>query len=162
MLIDSEAIFNAAAIEDAAHANTAKIRFTLTLNKKTDTKVTANDVTTITKADYVKVNRISDYLSGISLNVGETTMTKLVSSTDDTYIYEANITPSEDKVYTADIAYYVITGSDFTEYANYQVVLQAELLNSNDETIGNKPSDYLVYTNAKVYPTVIEASKLTG
>lgn len=159
MLIDSEATLNASAIEDTAHANTKKIRYTLTLNKKTDTKVTNGGVTTITKAEYVKVDNISDYLSNVDVKIGNTSLTKLASSTNSTYVYEATVSPSTNKIYNATTEFYVITGEGFTEYANYQVVLQAELLDGNGETIGNKPTDYLVYTNAKVYPTVIEQTK---
>lgn len=152
MLINSAAELNASAIDDVSYNKTAKIRFTMTLNKKVDTR----SGTTITKADYAQVTDISNYLSDITMKVGDVNSVKLASSTADTYIYEATITPSNDKIYNANISYKVRTGNGFTEYANYQVVLQAELLDSTGETIGNRPSDYLVYTNAKVYPTVIE------
>ena len=175
MEINSEALFNASAIEDIAYAGTKKIRFTLTLNKKTDT--VENGV--VTKAEYVKTDDISKYLKDVSIKIDNTPLTAVSQLTDNTYIYEIAVSPtenteisetgettssqqsirlSEDKIYKADIQYYAVTGDGFTEYSNYQVVLQAELLDKDGVTIGNKPTDYLVYTNAKVYPTVIEES----
>ena len=114
-----------------------------------------------------------------SVKIDNTPLTAVSQLTDNTYIYEIAVSPtenteisetgettssqqsirlSEDKIYKADIQYYAVTGDGFTEYSNYQAVLQAELLDQNGVTIGNKPTDYLVYTNAKVYPTVIEES----
>ncbi|MBR2523560.1 MAG: hypothetical protein IKE53_03880 [Clostridiales bacterium] len=43
------------------------------------------------------------------------------------------------------------TGDDFTEYANYKVILAVSLLDASNDTInGSYASDSLIYTNAKV------------
>ena len=52
----------------------------------------------------------------------------------------------------------LITGGSFTEYSNYRITLQTELFygDNGQETVQNSSiSDYVVYTNAKVYPLVV-------
>ena len=44
---------------------------------------------------------------------------------------------------------------DGSQYANYKVELSAELKNKNLESLTNIPSDYLIYTNAKIYLGII-------
>ena len=52
------------------------------------------------------------------------------------------------------------TGSELekiedSQYANYKVELSAELKNKNGDSLTNLPSDYLIYTNAKIYLGII-------
>ena len=44
---------------------------------------------------------------------------------------------------------------DGSQYANYKVELSAELKNKKGDSLTNLPSDYLIYTNAKVYLGII-------
>ena len=59
-------------------------------------------------------------------------------------------------IYRFGIGFQVKTGAGFTEYANYRVTVRAELLKEDGNTIDNSgASDYVIYTNAKVYPEVM-------
>ena len=49
-----------------------------------------------------------------------------------------------------------VTGS---QYANYKVELSAQLKNKNLDSLTDMPSDYLIYTNAKVYLGIIGSQK---
>lgn len=44
---------------------------------------------------------------------------------------------------------------DGSQYANYKVELSAELKNKSLESLTNIASDYLIYTNAKIYLGII-------
>ena len=158
MEINTKAVFNAASVEDIYFDNAVAVRYTMRLWKKTDTKVE----NTVTGAKYVQVNNISDYLLGVDPVNNNNSLTKNTDkSTAKEYVYEMTISDCEEispRIYPAYIVFYAITGDNFTEYANYQVELQAELIDSHGNTIGNQPKDYIVYTNAKVYPTVIDST----
>ena len=55
------------------------------------------------------------------------------------------------------IPFDVKTGDGFTDYANYQVHLQAEMINRAGALVDNsRVRDYLVYTNAKVFAEFIQ------
>ena len=63
-------------------------------------------------------------------------------------------------VFKIRITFYPITGRDFHEYANYMMTLSAELqktVEDKKQTINESIAapDWIVYTNAKVYPSVI-------
>ena len=161
MEIHSRAIFNAASVEEKYFAQATTVRFSMTLWKKTD--ITAVDGT-ITSVTYEQVDDISKYLLGVEF-MNNTTIQRNADKSDyQTYVYDLAIEGCNElgpRIYPADIVYYAITGDGFTEYANYKVQIQAELLNAEGKTIGNQPKDYIVYTNAKVFPTVIDQSVLT-
>lgn len=156
MEIHSRAIFNAASVEDQYFNQATTVRFSMTLWKKTDTKAENGTITGVT---YEQVNDISKYLLGVEfMNINTNILQNNVKSDSKTYVYDLAIEGSNElgpRIYPADIVYYAITGEGFTEYANYKVQIQAELLNAEGKTIGNQPKDYIVYTNAKVFPTVI-------
>lgn len=61
-----------------------------------------------------------------------------------------------------DITYKVKTGEDLVkiggQYANYKVTLSATLKNQKTDSLLADTSDYLVYTNAKVYRGIVGAS----
>lgn len=42
-----------------------------------------------------------------------------------------------------------------SQYANYKVELSAKLKNKKGDSLTNLPSDYLIYTNAKIYLGII-------
>lgn len=156
MEIHSRAVFNAASVEEQYFQQAASIRFSMTLWKKTDTK--AEDGT-ITSAAYEQVDDISKYLLGVEfMNININMSQNNVKSDAKTYVYDLAMEGCNvlgPRIYPVDIVYYAISGVGFTEYANYKVQIQAELLNAEGKTIGNQPKDYIVYTNAKVFPTVI-------
>ena len=83
-----------------------------------------------------------------------------------TYVYDLTIAGCEElgpRIYPVYFVYYAITGDGFYDYANYQVEIQGELLDSTTgKTVGNQPKDWIVYTNAKVYPTVIDENTLAA
>lgn len=156
MEIHSRAIFNAASVEEQYFNQATTVRFSMTLWKKTDT--TADDGT-ITGVTYEQVDDISKYLLGVDfMNINTNMSQNNVKSDAKTYVYDLAMEGCNvlgPRIYPVDIVYYAISGVGFTEYANYKVQIQAELLNAEGKTIGNQPKDYIVYTNAKVFPTVI-------
>ena len=59
------------------------------------------------------------------------------------------------------IDYKVKTGAELenvegSQYANYKVTLTGVLKNKAGEELTNRPTDYLVYTNAKVYQKIVD------
>ena len=139
------------------------------VNKKTDV-FDEQDATKVIGAEYVQVEDIAKYLNTdadvadvgvIEIKSGETAFTKVEdSSSPDKYVYEAKCESCdfEDGYYHFNIAFDVKTGEGFTEYANYQVYLQAELIDEDSQTVENsRVRDYIVYTNAKVVSEVINA-----
>ena len=58
-----------------------------------------------------------------------------------------------------DVKMDVISGEDFERehmYANYKVLLTVELLDANGNTLdGSYANDYIIYTNAKICPTLL-------
>ena len=59
------------------------------------------------------------------------------------------------------IDYKVKTGAELenvegSQYANYKVTLTGVLKNKDGIELTNKPTDYLVYTNAKVYQKIVD------
>ena len=58
-----------------------------------------------------------------------------------------------------DVDMNVITGAAFEKagltYANYKLVLKAELLQGSKTIEGSPAEDYIIYTNAKIIPTLV-------
>ena len=169
MPVNSAADYNIGVIDNYEEGD--KIRLTLTLNKKTDT-FDSNDVTKVIGADYQQVGEIDNYLKFLSVKSGNVTFVQNENlSTASQYVYEAEADMEEcqfaNGFYHFDIAFSAKTGNGFREYANYQVYLQAELLDtsSSDEvkTVENsRVRDYIVYTNAKVYMDVINPGTVSS
>ena len=66
----------------------------------------------------------------------------------------------KDNIYSIGIALSAKTGDDFHDYANYMVTLRTELVYTDADdhvkAVENSGiSDYVIYTNAKVFPTLI-------
>ena len=167
MPVNSEADYNVGILDNWEEGD--KIRLTLMVNKKTDV-FDEQDATKVIGAEYVQVEDIAKYLNTdadvadvgvIEIKSGETAFTKVEdSSSPDKYVYEAKCESCdfEDGYYHFNIAFDVKTGEGFTEYANYQVYLQAELIDEDSQTVENsRVRDYIVYTNAKVVSEVINA-----
>lgn len=155
MPINATAIYNAAAVTNFEDATT--IRYTLSLYKKTDV-----GTGTISSVEYQLVD-IDDYLEDVKLyggTGGSTVLTKIAGQSDEQkYVYTESVGSAnrDERLFTIGTYYEVITGGDFHDYANYRVVLEVSLLNSNNAVISNSVQrDHIVYTNAKIYPEVIQ------
>ena len=65
----------------------------------------------------------------------------------------------------ANINFDIITGEGFTDitnpYSNYRVVLDVELLDNENKSIGKNATahDWVVYTNAKINPTMLSVTE---
>ena len=116
--------------------------------------------------------KIGDYLSGFAIksdNKADTTGSGLGFQTDSdgNQVYKFRIPLSEKQVkelktspILININFNVKTGSGLEaveggQYANYKVDLSAELKNKKLDSLTNLPSDYLIYTNAKIYLGII-------
>lgn len=155
MPINATAMYNAAAVTNFEDATT--IRYTLSLYKKTDV-----GTGTITSVEYQLVN-INDYLEDVKLyggTGGSTVLTKIAGQSDEQkYVYTESVDSAnrDERLFTIGTYFEVITGGDFHDYANYRVVLEVSLLNSGGGVISNSVQrDHIVYTNAKIYPEVIQ------
>ena len=115
---------------------------------------------------------IGSYLSGFTIssdNKAITTESDGLGLQDDNgiQVYKFRIQLSENQVKNLQINPILVnidfnakTGSgleavDGSQYANYKVELSAELKNKNLSSLTNMPSDYLIYTNAKIYLGII-------
>ena len=127
---------------------------------------------------YVDVN-MSDYFELISFNNGEN---KPLSGTEYSFklpLSDEQIQNLDHEQIEFDIAYFVKSDSKLEElveaglYANYKVVLSAHLAhienidNSDGDyidetTIGDEVSDYIIYTNAKLYDGIISTRDFDG
>ena len=139
---------------------------TLRLSKKTE-ESNANGI----GRTYESV-QIGSYLSDFAIesdNKADTTGSGLGLQTDNdgNQVYKFRISLSEKQVkeiktspILININFSVKTGSGLeavegSQYANYEVDLSAELKNKNLDSLTNLPSDYLIYTNAKIYLKII-------
>ena len=115
---------------------------------------------------------IGEYLSDFKIssdNTADTTSKELGIQTDDNgvQVYKFRITLSKDQVKNIqtdsiliNIDFDAKTGNGLegvsgSQYANYKVELSAELKNKNGDSLTNLPSDYLIYTNAKIYLGIV-------
>lgn len=101
-----------------------------------------------------------DYMSSVSLNNGE--------AKDSGEKYEFKIQLTKDQVQKLatepikmDFSYFVKSGKpledlgEYSQYANYKVILTAHLANGSETPLIEDVSDYLIYTNAKFYDGII-------
>ena len=144
--IRGTAIYDVNDIVDYESANA--ITYTISLYKKeTDAQG---------KTTYVQVDDISKYLTNVTLTDSEVTLT--ADTTDSkAYKYSGPIdhgnTKDSDKMFEADFSCKVITGdSGKREYANYRINLEAELTGATNTW----KESYIIYTNAKFDPSVID------
>ena len=135
----------------------------LTLAKKTDSENGTN---------YQNV-AIGEYLSdfviksaGTNLNVDVTSEGLGLQESNTVYKFRIQLTPDQvskilDTPLLVNIKYKVETGKELEainggQYANYKVTLSATLKNQKlDNLLIGTPSDYLIYTNAKVYLKIV-------
>lgn len=149
MLITAKGHYDLSELTASVRENGDRIKFTMTLYQKN-----ADD-------EYKQVDNIDNYLSGISMTDKNDA---LVTSKDDTKAYTFTVLGYEgDETYDVTTKFNVITGKAFEDrnqlYANYKVQLTAELLDEKDSTIsGTTVSDYIIYTNARINTSFINAS----
>ncbi len=166
MPIDTELDYNLTSIETSNLTSAQKVKLTMTVSKKEDKTSVVDGVTKVVGAEYKQVDNISDYLKVDSFKSGNNTVNKIAAdSTVGEYVYEINKSNCNQKlglnIFDFDVALSVKTGRNFTEYANYRVTIQAELLKENGDVVENtRVKDYIVYTNAKIHPEVITQNDL--
>ncbi|WP_455529000.1 hypothetical protein [Ruminococcus sp.] len=123
------------------------VQYTIELYKK---------VTDQNGTRYVQVNDISDYLTEVNM-----TDTKVTLEADRTvpskYLYTGEIDHDDpldnEKMFEATFSCNVLTGdSTHNEYANYKIQLTAQLMGASNSW----KDAYLIYTNAKIDPSVID------
>ncbi|WP_303789183.1 hypothetical protein [Ruminococcus flavefaciens] len=150
-LIHGKSVYNALDVKD--YTNATSVTYTLELFRKT----TANGST-----DYVQVN-MPEYITDIELtdtetgNLTKTEHTKTVGAESVTYYeYSRNVDPNgadKDAMFYTDFACLVKKGDDSKkEYANYKIQLTVRLNGSTN----NERTSYIIYTNAKIDPTMID------
>ena len=142
--IPTAGIYDVSALSDAAKAT--QLRCSLRLEQKGQ------------DGNYLPVN-IGDYLSvsGISAvvtNAGVERTLKAVSESNFTYTFNLGDGFSKEVPIHIPVNLEVITGAAFEEkgfqYANYKVVLTAELYDGNGLISKSSANDYIIYTNAKI------------
>ena len=150
-LIHGKSVYNALDVKD--YTNATSVTYTLELFRKT---------TTNGSTDYVQVN-MPEYITDIELtdtetgNLTKTEHTKTVGAESVTYYeYSRNVAPNgadKDAMFYTDFACLVKKGDDSKkEYANYKIQLTVRLNGSTN----NERTSYIIYTNAKIDPTMID------
>ncbi len=139
-----KAIYN---VDDIVDYSSAKsVQYTVSLYKK----VTQGSVT-----NYELVNDISRYMSDVNLTDSEVTLTPDRTNPQE-YVYTGTIDHGNDldldKMFEVNFSCNVLTGDNtHNEYANYKIKLTANLIGSSNAY----KESFLIYTNAKIDPTVI-------
>lgn len=134
------------------YESSTNIKYTISLYKK------VTDVNG--KTSYHQLSDISRYLQNITLTDSEVTLTKDMSnSTLAKYVYVGAIDHTnlkdQDKMFEADFSCNVITGDTGNrEYANYKINMEVELIGASNTW----KDSYIIYTNAKFDPSVIDAA----
>ena len=175
MEIKSRALFDASAVSGLNLTDVTDAQYPcylegeLTLAQKTEIEVTNSAV--IGK-EYQQVS-IGSYLSGFEVKCDnaevDTTSPGLGLQNDDNafrfriQLTQAQVSEIMNTPILVDITYKVKTGKDLVDiggkYANYKVTLSAALENQNTQSLLIAASDYLVYTNAKVYQGIVGANQ---
>lgn len=115
----------------------------------------------IVGVEYAEIDDMSSYLGGtILITSGSFSDSVTIESgaSSVTVLIPISECEADSGIYTVGAGFEVKTGGSFTEYSNYRITLQTELSygDNGQETVQNSSiSDYVVYTNAKVYPLVV-------
>ena len=172
MKIKSRALYDASAVSGLNLTNESDAQYPyylegeLTLARKTE-----NTDSKAGEKEYQQVP-IESYLSGFEVKSGnaeaDTTSTGLgLQENGQTFRFRIKLTQTQVKEIMntpilVDITYKVKTGKELVDiggkYANYKVTLSATLKNQKTDNLLTDVSDYLVYTNAKVYRGIVGAS----
>ena len=127
---------------------------TLSLEKKNnDGTYESVDISSYLKDFFAKESAVDTKSSGLGAqnNVFKFRMKLSEKQVNEIYINQILI----------PIDYKVKTGKELedingSQYANYKVTLTGVLKNKDGTELTNKPTDYLVYTNAKVYQKIVD------
>lgn len=149
MQITAKGHYDLSKLNESIRKQGKQIRFTLTLYKKTE------------EDKYEKIDDIKKYLDGISLTGRNDVIATNAIAQDASECAFVVSNYNGEETYDITTKYNVITGSAFEEngqtYANYKVLLTADLLDGNGKTMSaTSASDYIVYTNAKINTSFIE------
>lgn len=149
MQITAKGHYDLSKLNESIRKQGKQIRFTLTLYKKTE------------EDKYEKVDDIKKYLDGISLTGKNDVIAANSIAHDASECAFVVSNYNGEETYDITTKYNVITGSAFEgngqTYANYKVLLTADLLDGNGKTMSaTSASDYIVYTNAKINTSFIE------
>lgn len=145
--IETRAKYDYSSVDSAVLEKAAKIRYTLELfQKNQDGAYEENPL------------EIGEYLKSMRMEAAG----ELSSSSEGTSCqWTKSFNSSEDKQEFASIDFTPLTGEAFEAkghtYANYKVRLTAVLLDQDSKEIdGTKASDYIIYTNARIYQQILE------
>ena len=108
---------------------------------------------------YQAVN-MSNYMTSVSLNNGT------IQASGDNYTFTMQLTGEQvsnlaTEPIKMDFSYFVKSDGalealgEYSQYANYKVILKAHLANKAETALVEDVSDYLIYTNAKFYNGII-------
>lgn len=144
--IETRAKYDYSSVDSAVLKKAAKIRYTLELFQKNQDGAYAETPL-----------EIGEYLMSMRMEAaGESS-----SSSEKSRQWTKPFVSSEDKQEFAYIDFTPLTGEAFEAkghtYANYKVRLTAVLLDQDSKEIdGTKASDYIIYTNARIYQQILE------
>lgn len=145
--IETRAKYDYSSVDSAVLKKAAKIRYTLELFQKNQDGAYAENPL-----------EIGEYLKSMRMEAdGELSSSSEGTSCQWTKLFNS----SEDKQEFAYIDFTPLTGEAFEAkghtYANYKVRLTAVLLDQDGKEIdGTKASDYIIYTNARIYQQILE------
>lgn len=144
--IETRAKYDYSSVDSAVLKKAAKIRYTLELFQKNQDGAYAETPL-----------EIGEYLMSVRMEAaGEPSFSPETSCQ-----WTKSFNSSEDKQEFAYIDFTPLTGEAFEAkghtYANYKVRLTAVLLDQDSKEIdGTKASDYIIYTNARIYQQILE------
>lgn len=144
--IETRAKYDYSSVDSEVLKKAAKIQYTLELFQKNQDGTYAENPL-----------EIGEYLMSVRMEAaGEPS-----SSPEKSCQWTKSFVPIEDKQEFAYIDFTPLTGEAFEAkehtYANYKVRLTAVLLDQDDKEIdGTKASDYVIYTNARIYQQILE------
>ena len=156
--ICGKSVYNASDVKD--YANATSIVYTLELFRKT-TKNGSTDYVQVNFPEYASASSIQLIDSEIPTGTGSLTKSEKSKSVDDNdltyYEYSRAIDHDgvdKDAIFYTDFACDVLKGTSFTkkEYANYKIQLTVHL----EGAANNERTSYIIYTNAKIDPTMID------
>ena len=132
-------------VDAATLTNAKRIRYSLELFRKNDNGVYDETASLI----------INDYLLNLYIQNNDVTDSKTKSCQ-----WTEEFTANETKHVFTNISFVPLTGEAFEKagytYANYKVRLTAVLLDSSGRELADtKTSDYIIYTNARIYQEMI-------
>ena len=104
---------------------------------------------------------IGTYMQDSGIIKGDAGNEQKIAASDNYCTWTENFSPAAEKHQFTRIRFVPITGEEFEKagytYSNYRVRLTVVLVDENDAEIpGTKTSDYIIYTNARIYQDLIE------